>query len=249
MELNCAILRDLLPNYIEKLTSDETNQSIKEHLNGCVDCMEVYEHMKNELPTERASEVKHISNFLKKTKLMYSMIGVLFGMGGIGILVTLIVDLAVNHYLSWSLIVSIEIIYLFTCISVLIWSRKKRVLKSLGCGSIMLLPMLYILEFILNKYFVNPPVEWFISMALPISLVWLAIIWVTILLQLVAKWNWWNSVGIVAILSIFGSLFTNALANGQTIMQTFLSEYEWINAVCSVLVSIVCFAIGNYKKK
>ena len=32
---DCKIVQDLLPNYIEKLTNEETNKYIEEHLNEC----------------------------------------------------------------------------------------------------------------------------------------------------------------------------------------------------------------------
>ena len=35
---NCKIVQDLLPNYIEKLTNDETNKYIEEHLKECSEC-------------------------------------------------------------------------------------------------------------------------------------------------------------------------------------------------------------------
>ena len=34
----CKIVQDLLPNYIEKLTNEETNKFIEEHLKNCEDC-------------------------------------------------------------------------------------------------------------------------------------------------------------------------------------------------------------------
>ena len=35
---NCKIVQDLLPNYIEKLTNNETNKYIESHLNECSEC-------------------------------------------------------------------------------------------------------------------------------------------------------------------------------------------------------------------
>ena len=32
---DCKIVQDLLPNYIEKLTNDETNKYVEEHLKEC----------------------------------------------------------------------------------------------------------------------------------------------------------------------------------------------------------------------
>ena len=34
---DCKIIQDLLPNYIEKLTNEETNNFIEEHLKECID--------------------------------------------------------------------------------------------------------------------------------------------------------------------------------------------------------------------
>jgi hypothetical protein len=44
-EMTCSIVQDLLPNYIEKLTSNETNIVIEKHLETCENCKEVYEQM------------------------------------------------------------------------------------------------------------------------------------------------------------------------------------------------------------
>lgn len=38
MSLSCGVVRDLLPLYAEKLTGDESNQLIEEHLSGCAEC-------------------------------------------------------------------------------------------------------------------------------------------------------------------------------------------------------------------
>ena len=38
---DCKIVQDLLPNYIDKLTSKETNAYIEEHINGCKECKKI----------------------------------------------------------------------------------------------------------------------------------------------------------------------------------------------------------------
>lgn len=35
---DCKIIQDLLPNYIEKLTTEETNNYIEEHFKICENC-------------------------------------------------------------------------------------------------------------------------------------------------------------------------------------------------------------------
>lgn len=43
--MKCQIIRDLLPLYCDKLTSDESNEEIKNHLHNCTECAEIYENM------------------------------------------------------------------------------------------------------------------------------------------------------------------------------------------------------------
>ena len=45
----CKIIQDLLPNYIEKLTSEETNNYIEEHFKECSECKQVFEDLQKEL--------------------------------------------------------------------------------------------------------------------------------------------------------------------------------------------------------
>ncbi len=38
MKITCNVIEDLLPLYVEGLTSDDTNFLIEEHLKTCTDC-------------------------------------------------------------------------------------------------------------------------------------------------------------------------------------------------------------------
>ena len=52
VRLSCAIVQDLLPSYIDGLTSPETNQSIEEHLAHCRPCSTALAQMRGEpVPT------------------------------------------------------------------------------------------------------------------------------------------------------------------------------------------------------
>ena len=56
-KLRCEIVQDLLPSYVDGLTSDETNEAIKDHLADCVSCRDMYERMKaDETSAEENSE-------------------------------------------------------------------------------------------------------------------------------------------------------------------------------------------------
>lgn len=74
---NCKIIQDLFPNYIEKLTSKETNIFIGKHLDECDECKSIYENMQKELTINMHNQKKEI-NFLKKIRrkiyLLFSII-------------------------------------------------------------------------------------------------------------------------------------------------------------------------------
>ncbi len=63
---DCKIVQDLLPNFIEHLTNDETNKFIEEHLSTCEDCKKVYDNMKKDLNVDNKTKEKKKVKFLKK---------------------------------------------------------------------------------------------------------------------------------------------------------------------------------------
>jgi len=69
---DCKIIQDLLPNYIEKLTTTETNQFIEEHLKQCKECKEIVSNMKNDLKIKDTNsekqEIKYIKKYNKKLR-------------------------------------------------------------------------------------------------------------------------------------------------------------------------------------
>lgn len=81
----CKIIQDLLPSYIENLTTKETKVYIEEHLEKCQSCKQVLERMKQEfnlnITKKDNREVKYIKRFNKKInilKLIISLILVVF---------------------------------------------------------------------------------------------------------------------------------------------------------------------------
>ncbi len=61
---DCKIIKDLLPSYIDGLTSKETNEFIKKHISECSDCSIVYENMKSNISNSNYhSDFKQINGF------------------------------------------------------------------------------------------------------------------------------------------------------------------------------------------
>ena len=68
-KIPCEVIRDLLPSYIDELTSETTNRLIREHMENCADCRTVYASMRlpEGEPERNIQEQKEI-DFLKKNK-------------------------------------------------------------------------------------------------------------------------------------------------------------------------------------
>jgi len=81
--LKCSIVRDLLPNYIEKLTSEDTNEAVEEHLKACGDCNEAYEQMVADMGNMEkapAVELKFLRK-IKRTRLMAAALCIMVTVG------------------------------------------------------------------------------------------------------------------------------------------------------------------------
>lgn len=68
--MKCEIIRDLLPSYIEGLTSEESNQSIEDHLKTCPKCKKYFEEMQASItaPEIDAASKAEIQPFKKTEK-------------------------------------------------------------------------------------------------------------------------------------------------------------------------------------
>lgn len=74
---NCEIIKELLPNYIEKLTSKEVNSIIESHLKECNECNEIFENMNKNFEKEKSQlqkEVKYAKKYNRKLKLLFFII-------------------------------------------------------------------------------------------------------------------------------------------------------------------------------
>ncbi len=71
---DCKIIQDLLPSYIDKLTNEETNHFIEEHIKVCEECKQTLENMQKELTNHTNKrdnrEVKYIKKYSHKMKIL-----------------------------------------------------------------------------------------------------------------------------------------------------------------------------------
>ena len=66
-ELPCEVVKDLLPSYLDGLTSEGTARLVKEHLEGCRECADVLDAMRSPDVPEEAGDKAEI-DYLKKNR-------------------------------------------------------------------------------------------------------------------------------------------------------------------------------------
>ena len=69
--MNHSVFRDLIPVYIENLTSEETNKQIEKHMEQCEDCRQYVKDMQEDLlitDTHEQKKEKRNIDFLKKVR-------------------------------------------------------------------------------------------------------------------------------------------------------------------------------------
>lgn len=64
----CEIARDLMPNYIDGLTSKESNEYIEKHLETCNDCRNYLNEMKSSVELKGKETIKAEVDYMKKAK-------------------------------------------------------------------------------------------------------------------------------------------------------------------------------------
>jgi len=84
-KISCNIIKDLMPLYVDGVLSEETAQTVREHMMCCDDCQEEYRLLKKELvlPSNRdiqAENSKALRNFkhrLRRKELVIACISVI----------------------------------------------------------------------------------------------------------------------------------------------------------------------------
>lgn len=68
--MKCEIIRDLLPSYVDGLTSAESNQEIEAHIEACEACRRVLEQMQEDVQAKEEKEGRKINPFRKFNRRM-----------------------------------------------------------------------------------------------------------------------------------------------------------------------------------
>lgn len=119
MKKKCEIVQDLLPMYVEGLTSPGSNKFIEEHTASCAECATYLDYLQTDLAIEHPSIslseqedqalVKDIKKRLQNRTFIFTFIGLLMGFflalpffpftitGGVGLIMILGVIIYLMH--------------------------------------------------------------------------------------------------------------------------------------------------------
>lgn len=116
-ELTCAIVRDLLPSYVEGLTSEETVRAVEAHLAVCPGCARLRAELSAPpLPeTEPVKEVDYLKKIRRRNRrrvVMAVLCTVLLAAGGLAASVFLIGSTADVDSMAWEAAVKEDVLYL-----------------------------------------------------------------------------------------------------------------------------------------
>jgi len=214
-QLGCEIVKDLLPNYIENLTSEETSQCIKEHLSTCEECRNYYNNMKEAIPVKHVSEAIPFKNYLSKIKITYVLSG-LVSVGMISILICFLVNFILEGRLSWSLIVFGGVTFSYAVIYTFLKSKKNKIIKAMGCITVLIIPFLGLIQFTIYHFLDKQQPVWFWNKGIPITIIWLITVWLTIIISKIFKLNYLYIISLLILLSIPGNIITNLITNEYT---------------------------------
>ena len=192
------------------------------------------------------TEIQDVKRFLKKTKIMY----LLYGLGVlsfIAILVCLIVDLAVNKKITWSLIVGSSCLFADTVIYVLSTCKKNKGCIAMAVISIGTFCLLSVIQ-ITRYYLMGTGTFWFFRYGLPILLSWLGVLWLPLLIRKFLKWNIWDCAALLLLLAIAGNYATR-LITGEYVWNDVLYMRGFISHALGEVIGALLFClIGRVKK-
>lgn len=246
-ELACEIVKDLLPLYVDGMVSDVSKESIETHLEHCADCKETYRNMAFHLEMEAPqSEVSDVKRFLKKTKKMYLLYGV-GGLSFIAILVCLIVDLAINRGLTWSLIVGSSCLFADALLYVLVTGKRQKGCAVMAVISIGVLALLSVIQ-ITRYYLMGTGTVWLFRYGLPILLSWLLVLWLPVLVRTFLKWNIWDCIALLFLLGMIGNYATNLITGDLVWDEVLQLQRFWGNAFGETIGCILFLIIGRVKR-
>ena len=145
MKINCDGIRDLLPLYVDGISSDESARLVEEHIYECSECRDVLYRLRNmdydnSITEEKETVLQY--TFKQTTRSSFIVGGIIASILMIPVIACLIVNLAVGHALDWFYIVLASLLLTGSLIVVPLMAPDKKLLYTSLSSLISLLMLL-----------------------------------------------------------------------------------------------------------
>lgn len=157
--------------------------------------------------------------------------------------ICVLVNVLLDRTLTWSLIVVLSLVTADALVYFFGKRNRWHPYLLMGGGSLLLLVFLGLLDVTLRQadYIQG---SFFVGVALPVSLLWLVLIWNVVLIQGRMKWSLYYSFSLFFFLGIVGGFLTNLFVR---------SEPLWFSTLTStipcVILSALFYVLGSYFDK
>ena len=246
-KIECSYVRDLLPLYIDEIVSDETQSQLTEHLKKCESCRAIYQDMKKEVADMRLKNIDSQKNFLKQIRKSFILNTVNILMG-LAIVICFIVNLAVNHDITWFPIVAVSILYGDAIVNMLVTSIHHKVFNSMIVISAGLIVLLGTIQ-VSGYYLLGNADLWYFKFGLPLAILWLAVVWTPILLNRFCKFRLFDALTILFICILIGNYVTKFILGDIGNINDLFDKILFIqNGLGFIIGAIICICIGRVQK-
>ena len=248
--LVCDTVRDLLPMYIDHMTSDVSNESIEEHIGRCSECRTVLEQMREPVTAETAPEITDFKKFLKKSKMsiFYWIMG---AAAAIAVLTCFIVNLAVEKRLSWFYIVLAGIATGYLPVYVAVSGQEHRILKMLAVLNVCVFGLLGVIQLVIY-YQMGIGEIWFWKIGVPVAALWSVIVWAAVAVRVKLHGSILTAAAVLAVLAVFGNYMTNVIGGYYNGWEDYAADFVSNglgNVVAAVVLLVIDFAVYIRKGK
>jgi len=228
-------IADLLGTTVNELLEGEASITISEaSSNVIVNALEYADHF----ITSKKSKLGKILATILSISLL------------IAVCTSVIVNVAVNQQLSWSLIVTASCIFSGCILLPPLVLKNRGLIYSLCLLTLLIIPFLAEIELATSGKVTSSGWVW--GIGFPVSVTWLAIIWIILFLYKKLKLSIWFNFCICLLFCIPAQIVTNYIIDRFT-DSAMDANSRTINTVSSVIFMLaasgICFIIGLNKRK
>ena len=229
----CEVIQDLIQ--MGNKASRASVRLVTDHIRTCPDCRAAYEQKRGmfrhfsfrKLEVERDAEQRYLIWSLLSLAVMTSLI-------------CMIVNFAVENAFTWGWITVGAIACCIIPALVYVRAYSYRFLRAMGCFTVLALLLLGWIQIVVHD-FMHLPGVWIWRVAIPLGAIWLAVLWIGVLVPFLRKRNGFFALSLIFLLAIPADIASTAIASAYT---GHAFSFHWANAGLCLAAAIATGLCG-----